>query len=248
MRVASEAATPMVRSPRSSPNQGVPGGRLRRSGPEAHNGHPRAVGLAPPPVKAHCRSAAAEECSDEAHLFGTALVLLTACDPSAESRTAEIEQADSQAAAAAAPALTAAGPDAGRGRPRRLSAVVGRRGRVDAGKPGPPADDQTVRHRRRRPGHERPLHPHRLLRFGVAEGWRVFRIGDFLDYRILADAPGGSIWRFRKASSTRPMTRYQPHPTSDRHLGRSGPDGSARPRPSRQRRRVERLVKTAPRR
>ena len=43
-------------------------------------------------------------------LFGTALVLLTACDPSAADRTAEIEQADSQAAAAPhAPALTAAG-------------------------------------------------------------------------------------------------------------------------------------------
>jgi len=25
---------------------------------------------------------------------------------------------------------------------------------------------------------------------GVADGWRVFQIGDFLEYRVMADAPG----------------------------------------------------------
>jgi hypothetical protein len=125
-------------------------------------------------------------------LFGTALVLLTACDPSAADRSADIEQADSQAAAAPhAPALTAAGDpmplEADPDDYLQWSAAVVR---VDV------LENQGLQPTIKMFGTAggdpamNGLYTHIAFFAGVADGWRVFRIGDFLEYRILADAPG----------------------------------------------------------
>lgn len=125
-------------------------------------------------------------------LFGTALVLLTACDPGAAERTLAVQANDAQAATAThAPNLTSAGdatpvqaePDADL---QWAASVV----RVDylqnqglqptvkvfgaAG--GDPAMNG--------------LYTYLAIFAGAADGWRVFQIGDFLEYRIMADAPG----------------------------------------------------------
>ena len=125
-------------------------------------------------------------------LFASALLLLMGCDAGAQDRAQAVRQSDEQAAQARhTPALVAAGdaasiePD-GDSYLQWSASVV----RVDylenqglqptvklfgtAG--GDPAMNG--------------LYTHLAVFAGVADGWRVFRIGDFLGYRVLADAPG----------------------------------------------------------
>ncbi|MBN8552965.1 MAG: hypothetical protein J0L52_08745 [Caulobacterales bacterium] len=125
-------------------------------------------------------------------LFGTALLLLTACDPAAAQRAAAVDRADSQAEAARqVPVLMAAGDpipvDADVGDALQWSASVVRVDQLEnqglqssikmfgaAG--GDPAMNG--------------LYTYIAFFAGVTDGWRVFQIGDFLEYRILSDAPG----------------------------------------------------------
>ncbi len=125
-------------------------------------------------------------------LFATALLLLAGCDVGAAQRSRSVQAADQQASnVERTPVLTAAGdaasiePDSDSYLQWSASVV-----RVDylenqglqptvklfgtAG--GDPAMNG--------------LYTHLAVFAGVADGWRVFRIGDFLGYRVLADAPG----------------------------------------------------------
>lgn len=125
-------------------------------------------------------------------LFVTALLALTACDAGASDRSRSVQQAAARAADVPhAPALIAAGdavpvePDTDAS--QQWSAAVVRVDYLEnqgyqstiklfgtAG--GDPAMNG--------------LYTHLAVFEGVADGWRVFRIGDFLDYRVMADAPG----------------------------------------------------------
>lgn len=125
-------------------------------------------------------------------LFTTALLLLTACDPAAAERSTAVQQADQQAAEARhAPALIAAGDaatlESETDPMEQWSAGVVRVDYLEnqglqptiklygtAG--GDPAMNG--------------LYTYIAFFAGPADGWRVFRIGDFLEYRIMADAPG----------------------------------------------------------
>ena len=125
-------------------------------------------------------------------LFATALLLLTACDPAAAQRTQAVQHADQVAEAARhAPSLVAAGEPAPvepeTDPQEQWSAGVVRVDYLEnqglqptiklygtAG--GDPAMNG--------------LYTYIAFFAGVADGWRVFRIGDVLEYRIIADAPG----------------------------------------------------------
>ena len=119
--------------------------------------------------------------------FLVALAGLTACDAQVESRKAAVPA--EQAAPAAAP-LTAAGPaatvqpDTDEGQ-QWAAAVVELTPLTHQG-------DRTVKLFGTAGGDPamNGLYTHVAFFDSPAEGWRVFRIGDFLDYRVLSEAPG----------------------------------------------------------
>ena len=123
--------------------------------------------------------------------FLAALLGLTACDAQVESRKAVVPAAEQAAPAtpAAAP-LTASGPaatvqpDADEGQ-QWAAAVV----ELD---PLTRQGDRTVKLFGTAGGDPamNGLYTHVAFFDSPAEGWRVFRIGDFLDYRVLSEAPG----------------------------------------------------------
>ena len=124
--------------------------------------------------------------------FLVALLGLAACDTQVESRKVEVpaaEQSAPTAAATAAP-LTAAGPaaivqpDADEGQQWAASVVeqtpLTRQGDRTVKLFGTAGGDPAMN----------GLYTHVAFLDSAAEGWRVFRIGDFLDYRLLSEAPG----------------------------------------------------------
>jgi len=124
-------------------------------------------------------------------LFLAAVASLAACDGDVEIRKAAVpaaERAD-PATPAAAP-LTAAGPastvqpDAEEGN-QWAAAVVELTPLTQQG-------DRTVKLFGTAGGDPamNGLYTHVAFFDSPAEGWRVFRIGDFLDYRVLSEAPG----------------------------------------------------------
>ena len=124
--------------------------------------------------------------------FLVALLTLAACDTQVETRKAEVpaaEQATARAMAAAAP-LTATGPaatvqpdtDANQ---QWAASVVELTPLTHQG-------DRTVKLFGTAGGDPamNGLYIHVAFFDSPAEGWRVFRIGDFLDYRVLSETPG----------------------------------------------------------
>ena len=119
--------------------------------------------------------------------FLAALLGLAACDAQVESRKAAVPA--EQAAPAAAP-LTAAGPaatvqpDSEEGQ-QWAAAVVS----LDELKA---QGDRTVKLFGTAGGDPamNGLYTHVAFFDSPAEGWRVFRMGDFLDYRVLSESPG----------------------------------------------------------
>lgn len=119
--------------------------------------------------------------------FLIALAGLTACDAQVESRKAAVPA--EQAAPAAAP-LTAAGPaatvqpDADENQQWAAAVVeltpLTRQGDRAVKLFGTAGGDPAMN----------GLYTHVAFFDSPAEGWRVFRIGDFLDYRVLSESPG----------------------------------------------------------
>jgi hypothetical protein len=119
--------------------------------------------------------------------FLLALLGLAACDAQVETRKAVLPGA--QAAPAAAP-LTAAGPaavvrpDADEGQQWAAAVVeltpLTRQGDRTVKLFGTAGGDPAMN----------GLYTHVAFFDSPAEGWRVFRIGDFLDYRVLSESPG----------------------------------------------------------
>lgn len=120
--------------------------------------------------------------------FLVALLGLTACDAQVESRKAAVPA--EQAAPAPAAPLTAAGPaavvqpDADPNQQWAASVVS-----LD---PLKAQGDRTVKLFGTAGGDPamNGLYTHVAFFDSPAEGWRVFRIGDFLDYRLLSESPG----------------------------------------------------------
>lgn len=120
--------------------------------------------------------------------FLVALLGLTACDAQVESRKAAVPA--EQAAPAPAAPLTAAGPaavvqpDADPNQQWAASVVS-----LD---PLKAQGDRTVKLFGTAGGDPamNGLYTHVAFFDSPAEGWRVFRIGDVLDYRVLSEAPG----------------------------------------------------------
>jgi len=120
--------------------------------------------------------------------FLTALLGLAACDAQVESRKAAIPA--EQAAPAPAAPLTAAGPaatvqpDTEEGNQWAAAVVeltpLTRQGDSTVKLFGTAGGDPAMN----------GLYTHVAFFDSPAEGWRVFRIGDFLDYRVLSEAPG----------------------------------------------------------
>lgn len=126
-------------------------------------------------------------------LFLAALVGLAACDTGVESRKEAVPPVESRSAALTAPApapLTAAGPastvqpDAEVNLQWAASVVeltpLTRQGDVAVKLFGTAGGDPAMN----------GLYTHVAFFQGAAEGWRVFRIGDFLDYRVLSESAG----------------------------------------------------------
>ena len=123
--------------------------------------------------------------------FLVALTGLAACDAQVESRKAEVPVAEHAVAAAptAAP-LTASGPaatvqpDADPNQQWAASVVeltpLTRQGDRTVKMFGTAGGDPAMN----------GLYTHVAFFDSPAEGWRVFRIGDVLDYRVLSEAPG----------------------------------------------------------
>lgn len=124
--------------------------------------------------------------------FLIAFLGLAACDAQVETRREAVpaaEQTASTSAPAAAP-LTAAGPaaivqpDADEGQQWAASVVeltpLTRQGDRTVKLFGTAGGDPAMN----------GLYTHVAFFDSPAEGWRVFRIGDFLDYRVLSEAPG----------------------------------------------------------
>ena len=119
--------------------------------------------------------------------FLVALAGLAACDAQVESRKAAVPA--EQAAPAAAP-LTASGPaatvqpDTEEGNQWAAAVVelspLTRQGDRSIKLFGTAGGDPAMN----------GLYTHVAFFDSPAEGWRVFRIGDFLDYRVLSEAPG----------------------------------------------------------
>ena len=126
-------------------------------------------------------------------LFLAALVGLAACDTGVESRKEAVPPVEGQSAAPTAPApapLTAAGPastlqpDAEVNLQWAASVVeltpLTRQGDVAVKLFGTAGGDPAMN----------GLYTHVAFFRSPAEGWRVFRIGDFLDYRVRSETPG----------------------------------------------------------
>jgi hypothetical protein len=123
--------------------------------------------------------------------FLVALLALAACDSQVESRKTEVPAAE-QAAAAVTPAapLTASGPAATlqpetAANLQDAASVVSldalkAQGQMTVKLFGTAGGDPAMN----------GLYTHVAFFQGPAEGWRVFRIGDFLEYRVLSEAPG----------------------------------------------------------
>ena len=123
--------------------------------------------------------------------FLAALAALAACDAQVETRKAEVPPAEQAAAPApsAAP-LTASGPAAtlqphASPDAQQAASVIS----LDALKA---QGNQTVKLFGTAGGDPamNGLYTHVAFFQGPAEGWRVFRLGDFLEYRVLSEAPG----------------------------------------------------------
>ena len=120
--------------------------------------------------------------------FLAALLGLAACDAQVESRKAALPA--EQAAPAPAAPLTAAGPaatvqpDATEGQQWAAAVVelteLTRQGDSTVKLFGTVGGDPAMN----------GLYTHVAFFDSPAEGWRVFRIGDFLDYRVLSESPG----------------------------------------------------------
>lgn len=120
--------------------------------------------------------------------FLAALLGLAACDAQVESRRAAIPA--EQAAPAPAPPLIAAGPaatvqpDATEGQQWAAAVVelteLTRQGDSTVKLFGTAGGDPAMN----------GLYTHVAFFDSPAEGWRVFRIGDFLDYRVLSESAG----------------------------------------------------------
>ncbi|MDP3369659.1 MAG: hypothetical protein Q8R45_05030 [Brevundimonas sp.] len=122
--------------------------------------------------------------------FLVVLLGLTACDAQVESRKEAVPAAEQTAPALAAAPLTAAGPaaivqpDADEGQQWAASVVeltpLARQGDRTVKLFGAAGGDPAMN----------GLHTHIAFFDSPAEGWRVFRIGDVLDYRLLSESPG----------------------------------------------------------
>jgi len=122
--------------------------------------------------------------------FLVALLALAACDTQVESRKAEVPAAEQAIPTAPVAALTAAGPaatvqpDADEGQQWAAAVVeltpLTRQGDRTVKLFGTAGGDPAMN----------GLYTHVAFFDAPAEGWRVFRIGDFLDYRLLSEAPG----------------------------------------------------------
>jgi len=123
--------------------------------------------------------------------FLVALAGLAACDTQVETRKLAVPAAEQSAPAASAAApLTASGPaatiqpDTDEGQQWAASVVeltpLTRQGDRTVKLFGTAGGDPAMN----------GLYTHVAFFDSPAEGWRVFRIGDFLDYRVLSDAPG----------------------------------------------------------
>jgi hypothetical protein len=120
--------------------------------------------------------------------FLTVLLGLTACDAQVESRKAALPA--EQAAPAPAAPLTAAGPaaivqpDTDEGQQWAASVVeltpLSRQGDRTVKLFGTAGGDPAMN----------GLYTHVAFFDSPGEGWRVFRIGDFLDYRVLSESAG----------------------------------------------------------
>ena len=122
--------------------------------------------------------------------FLAALLTLAACDTQVETRKAEVPAAEQAAAMPAAAPLTAAGPAAtvqpdGDENQQWAASVVELTPLTRQG-------DRTVKLFGTAGGDPamNGLYTHVAFFDSPAEGWRVFRIGDFLDYRVLSETPG----------------------------------------------------------
>ncbi|KQW79886.1 hypothetical protein [Brevundimonas sp. Root1279] len=123
-------------------------------------------------------------------LFLTALVALAACDTGVESRKEAVPAAEREAPAASAAPLTAAGPAAsltpdGDANLQWSASVVqldalAKQGTLTTKLFGTAGGDPAMN----------GLYAHVAFFVSPADGWRVFRIGDFLGYRVLSEAPG----------------------------------------------------------
>ncbi|MDP3800577.1 hypothetical protein [Brevundimonas sp.] len=122
--------------------------------------------------------------------FLIALLGLAACDAQVESRKEAVPAAERAAPAPAAAPLTAAGPaatvqpDADEGQQWAASVVeltpLTHQGDRTVKMFGTAGGDPAMN----------GLYTHVAFFDSPAEGWRVFRIGDFLDYRVLSESPG----------------------------------------------------------
>lgn len=123
--------------------------------------------------------------------FLFALAGLAACDAQVESRKEAVPVAEQAAPASTpTPVLAAAGPattvqpDADEGQQWAASVVeltpLTRQGDQSVKLFGTAGGDPAMN----------GLYTHVAFFDSPAEGWRVFRIGDFLDYRVLSEAPG----------------------------------------------------------
>lgn len=123
-------------------------------------------------------------------LFLTALVALAACDTGVESRKEAVPAAEQGMPPRAVEALVAAGPAAAltpeadanlqwSASVVRLDALA-KQGQLTAKLFGTAGGDPAMN----------GLYTHVAFFVSPADGWRVFRIGDFLDYRVLNEAPG----------------------------------------------------------
>ena len=123
--------------------------------------------------------------------FLAALLALTACDTQVETRKTEIPAAEHAGTPQPAPApLTASGPaatlqpetapDAQQAASVVELDALKAQGRLTAKLFGTAGGDPAMY----------VLYTHLAFFQSPAEGWRVFRLGDFLEYRVLSEAPG----------------------------------------------------------
>ena len=125
-------------------------------------------------------------------LFVSALLLLTGCDAGAEDRRVRMDEAENRAdEVSRTPVLTPSGPaqalQADEDEFLQWSAAVVRVDYLDH-----QGDGTTVKLFGTAGGDPamNGLYTHIAFFGSVADGWRTFRIGDFLDYRVLAAARG----------------------------------------------------------